>query len=209
MAKFFLVSKFLGPLVGIFICGVFLAACDDPSVDRRAEIEKAIAFSGAPVVPTLNPTQIAIRDREALGFSIVILGTRDFYPDRKNETIPVVVINERETSIFLSQLCNSMLQRQIGEKRWDDIAFGRPCPPSDTQAYQVFPHTQVRVPFEFGKTRPLKDKSWQIPGTYRILLTYFLRCPDAFSGISFCENQSLAQTDPFQIKFDAEGSPTP
>ena len=192
-------------LLGLFL----LAACDNAPVDRAGEINRALAATGFTPVPTINPT---IKAKEALGFSIVIFGIRDYYPDRPGEKITVNLLNERATSIYTSQICGMQLQRAVGnpnDNKWDSIAYGRPCPPNDTKAYRLNPGTAVDISFEFDKTRPLEGKTWWIPGTYRLLLNYFLRCPDAYDTISYCEDQYFAQSDWFQIKIDPGITPTP
>jgi hypothetical protein len=182
---------------------LLLAACGDPPVDRRAAIEQAVAYSGVPPRPTVDPT---VRAREALGFDIIILGIREYFPNRPGEVINVQLQNTRETSIFVSKICHMLLQRQVGkpeDKKWEDIALGRPCPPNDTVVYQIYPHTKIDTPFEFDKTVPLKGKSWLVPGTYRLLLIYYLRCPDAYNTVGACEDQNTAESDPIQINVDS------
>jgi hypothetical protein len=186
---------------------LLLAACGDQPVDRVAEINKAIDYSGAPRFPTVDPT---IKARDALGFNVVILGIRDYYPNRPGEVVDVRLENVRDTSLFLSQLCSERLQHFIPDKNdWEDIAYGRPCPGTDTNAYRLYPGTYVKIPFEFDNTRALKGKSWMVPGTYRLMFTYYLRCPDAYNTIGACEDQHTAGSNEFQIKIDPGITPSP
>jgi hypothetical protein len=194
----------------LMIGGLLLAACGDEPVDRVAEINKALSYSGVSPIPTVDPT---IRAKDALGFSLVIFGIRDYYPTRPGETINLEIHNERDTSIFMSKLCNTILQHQVtgpNGNNWEDIAFGRPCPPTDTVTFQLFPGTNIKAEFVFDRTVPLKGKSWMIPGTYRLMLVYYLRCPDAYNTINTCEDRRLADSDQFQIMLDQlTPSPSP
>lgn len=202
-------AKIMLGLVVLFISLFLLAACgNDAPVDRVAEIDRALKATGYTPLPTINPT---IKAKEALGFSIVIFGIRDYYPDRPGEKVTVNLLNERETSVYMSQICQFILQRAIGDPKanqWEDIAYNRPCPPNDTRTFRLNPGTAIDTSLEFDKTRPLQGKSWYVPGTYRLLLTYYLRCPDAYNTISYCEDRYSAQSDWFQIKIDPGITPS-
>ncbi|MEI6044554.1 MAG: hypothetical protein WCS37_09380 [Chloroflexota bacterium] len=196
-------------LVGLLVGGLLLAACGDVPIDRVAEINKAVGYTGITPLPTIDPT---IRAKEALGFSVVIFGIRDYYPNRPNETINMEIHNERETSIFMSKLCNTLLQHQVSGPNgnsWEDIAYGRACPPTDTLTFQLFPKTAIKAEFTFDRTTPFKGKSWMVPGTYRLMLIYYLRCPDAYNTINTCEDRRYADSNEFQIKLDQLPSPSP
>jgi len=202
MQKSATISKKILLMLLITLSGaILLTACGEVAVDRRAEIEKAVAYTGFTPLPTVDPV---IRAREAFGFSFVIYGIRDYYPTRPGEKITVNLLNERETSFFVSNLCTMLLQRQLDNTTWEDIAFGRPCPPNNTQAFQLYPHTAIEANFVFKDTKPLAGKSWLVEGTYRLLLIYYLRCPDAYNTINYCENKQLAESNYFQLKLDKE-----
>jgi hypothetical protein len=188
-------------LLALWSSTLLLAGCGDPPVDRVAEINNALKATGYTPGPTVDPTKKAL---DAFGFTLAIFGIRDYYPNRSGEKITVNILNQRETSIYASQICAMMLQRQTGPNTWEDIAYGRPCPPTDTNSFRIYPNTAIDISFEFDKTRPLPGKSWNVPGTYHLLFTYYMRCPDAYNTISYCEDQRQYASDSFQIKLDGE-----
>ncbi len=196
-------------LLGVAIAGTILIpkATTERPVQNDA-IETALAATGFTPPPSPQPgTDFQI--------DVVILGKRDYTPAYPGEQINLVLINSRQKSFFVSECDGVILQRftggdpkdkvqQVDNKNWHSVAPGgfKYCGPvSGRDAKQVEPGVKADASFKFDikQTRPFKGESWDIPGLYRLLVTYYLNCPDASLKASDCLDQHSYSSDTFNI----------
>lgn len=208
-------QKILAGLVLVVLFGAVIFLFLQPN-DRtsKEELDKAlgtaVASSGFTPPPSLEPGS-------ELGITLVIFGLRDYIPQRSEEQINFVIVNQRFKSVYVSQCDGILLQRFLGtdfkDKKqtqdlanWESIAPGNIayCGPAGAQAVQVEPGQRADASFKFdrkvrGGTRPFEGKSWDVPGIYRLLVQFYLTCPNNSVMAADCIDKHYGESDYFRL----------
>lgn len=208
-------QKFLAGLVlfVLFIAVVFLFLQSNKPVskeDLTAALNQSISSTGFTPPPSPLPGS-------ELGISLVILGLRDYIPQRSGEQINFVIANQRFKSVFVSRCDGVILQRFIGTNskdksqtsdlsNWESIAPGGApyCGPAGAEGIQVPPGQRADASFIFdrkvrGSTRVYEGKSWDVPGTYRLMVQFYLNCPENSMFATDCIDKRYGESDYFKI----------
>ncbi len=206
-------TKLLAGLVFLLLGGlVILLAVQPQSRPDRAQLDTSLATALAATGFTPGPTRIPGSD---FGVDMVIYGIKDYIPALPDEKVNFVIINKREKSLFVSNCDGVILQRFVGGNindkqqaesldNWESIApAGFPfCGPElGRESRQIPPGARADASFKFDMkaTRPYKDKNWETPGAYRLLVQYYLLCPSGSNKIADCQDKHLAYSDFFRI----------
>lgn len=211
---FTLQMKILTGLAIVVIVGALVALLSQPQEridqdDQRRALETAVASTGFVPPPTPRPGS-------DFGISIGILGAKEYYvPALPDEKVSLVIANTRQRSFWVSNCDGVLLQRfsgtdsndknQTGKaENWETIApggFPFCGPVTGRVARQVGPGVRADATFKFDlrATRPFPNKNWDVPGTYRLLVVYYLRCPSTSDKIVDCEEKNSAESDYFKI----------
>ncbi|HEX2914108.1 MAG TPA: hypothetical protein VH186_25110 [Chloroflexia bacterium] len=210
----------LGAVVLVSVLVILLSQPQDRT-DRRVldnAVGTAVASTGFTPPPTIVPGS-------DFGILLTIFGKKDYLPSRPDEKVQLVISNTRQKSFFISNCDGVVLQRFLGTdpndtsqtgkmENWDTIApggFPFCGPATGRQSRQVEPGVNADATFKFDMkvTRPFNGKSWDVPGTYRLLVTYYLLCPNSSLSIDDCEDKHLAESDYFRIIAVADQPPVP
>ena len=209
-------------LAAVIIAGFVLIQKDyGDSRDKANALGTALAATG------YNPPSTPVPGSD-LEIDVVIGNLRDFTPLFPGEQVNLYLINPRDKSFYVSNCDGVVLQRFTGtdatnktqeatDTNWHTVAPGgfKFCgPATGRQAIQVSPGDRADASFKFDRsqTRPFTGESWDIPGTYRLLVTYYLQCPDATLQVSDCLDQHTQPSDNFKIVAPPAGytpGPTP
>jgi hypothetical protein len=213
--KLTLQQKFLAGLVLVALAAIVGFLLFQPTRyydknDSNEALQTAVAASGFKAPPTPVPgTDISI--------DFIIYGKRDYIPAQSGETINFVIANKRFRSIYVSQCDGVVLQRftgtDINDKKqvegftnWESIApGGMPyCGPAGAEAVQVGPGDRADAAFKFdrtqrGATLPYEGKDWNVPGDYRLLVQYYLNCPQNSRKAADCIDKQFYESEYFKI----------
>lgn len=197
-------------LVVVAALVVILALQPQNQPDRR-EQNNALATALAATGFTAGPTIVPGSD---FGVDLVIYGIKNYVPVIPNEKVTFYINNKRERSLYVSNCDGTILQRFTGSdatnkaqtadvNNWKNIApGGYPyCGPVGHQAVQIPPgaNADASFPFDTKKTRPYQREDWNIPGTYRLLIVYYLLCPSGGQNIDDCTDRHYTWSDTFRI----------
>jgi hypothetical protein len=189
---------------------VLLSVQPQDSLDLRDQnnaLATAMSATGVTPPPTIVPGS-------DFGVDLVIYGIKDYSPVIPGEKVTFYINNKREKSLYVSNCDGTILQRftgtdvtdkaQAGDiNNWENVApGGYPfCGPVGRQPVQVPPgaNADASFPFDTSKTRPYNGEDWNIPGTYRLFLTYYLLCPSGGQSIDDCTDRHYSWSDNFRI----------
>lgn len=175
--------------------------------DQNDAIGTALAATGFTPPPTLLPGS-------DFGVDLVIYGIKNYIPVIPGEKVTFFINNKRDKSLYVSNCDGTILQRFLGTDvtdkaqtsvltNWENVAPGGypSCGPVGPQPVQIPPkaNADASFPFDTSKTRPYNGEDWNIPGSYRLFLTYYLLCPAGGSSIDDCSDRHYSQSDTFQI----------
>ncbi len=198
----------LAVMVGL----VVILALQPTQKPDKAELQQAVSTAlgntGFTPPPTFEPGS-------EFGVSLVIFSIKDYIPALPDEKVTFSIINRRQKSLYVSNCDGIVLQRFLGSDskdkkqaqnfdNWESIAPGgfRFCGPlSGREARRIEPGVSADASFTFSTkvTRPYNGKSWDTPGTYRLLVQYSLTCPNASTKIADCLDPGLAESEYFKI----------
>lgn len=178
----------------------------------RAQLERARGTALASTGFTPPPTAVP---GSAFGVDLALFGARNYAPALQGEKITFIIVNTRQTSLYVSNCDGILLQRFVGtgnpqepkqmnnQDNWETIAPGgfRNCGPlsGGGQARRVEPGAKADASFDFKSTQPYPNKSWDTPGAYRLLMVYYMRCPSSSDKIADCLDKNSAPSNPFQF----------
>ncbi len=197
-------------LIVLTALAVIFFSKPDAQVERttqRNALDTALASTGFTPPPSRPPGS-------DFGIDLVIFGIKDYVPGLPKEQITFQIHNTRDKSLFVGQCDGIVLQRFLGTdiknkdqefdfNNWESIApGGYPfCGPAGSNALQIGPGIKADASFKFdGKaTRPYAGKSWDVSGTYRLLVQYFLYCPSNSLVVADCTDKRLDFSVAFKI----------
>jgi hypothetical protein len=202
------IGLILAGLVGLTI----LLSLQPGQKIERSDMEGAVAT--ALVNTGLTPPPTFVPGSE-FGVDFVIFGIKDYVPVIPNEKINFMIINKRQKSLFISNCDGVILQRFLGtdstDKKqtdnfdnWRSVApggFPYCGPASGREARQIAPGVTADASFKFDtkSTRPFSGENWNIPGTYRLFIQYYLTCPNNTLKVAECIDKGVAESDYFKI----------
>jgi hypothetical protein len=216
--------KMLAGLALVVLVGLVVILAIQPTTKpERRDLEGAVSTALVNTGITPPPTFVPGSD---FGVSFVIFGIKDYIPSLPNEAINLVIINRRAKSLYVSNCDGVILQRFLGTDpkdktqaanmdNWKSVAPGGYAfcgPASGRQGIQIEPGVSADASFKFDKkiTRPFTGESWDIPGTYRLLVQYYLTCPDNTLKIDDCIDKGVSESDYFKIVAPTNnGTPVP
>jgi hypothetical protein len=208
-------QKLLAGLVLIALAGIVGVLLFQPTRyydknDSSEALQTAVAASGFKNPPTAPPGS-------DISIDFIIYGKRDYIPSKSGETINFVIANKRFRSIYVSQCDGIVLQRFMGTNikdkkqvegfdNWESIApGGMPyCGPAGAEAVQVGPGDKADAAFKFdrtqrGATLPYNGKDWNVPGDYRLLVQYYMNCPQNSRKAADCIDKQYYESEYFKI----------
>jgi len=208
----------LAVLVGLVVILAVQPTTKPERQDLEGAVSTALVNTGITPPPTFVPGS-------EFGVSFVIFGIKDYIPALPNEAINFVIINRRAKSLYVSNCDGVLLQRFVGtnpkdktqaanEDNWESIAPGGYAfcgPASGRQGIQIEPGVSADASFKFDKkvTRPFEGEDWNVPGTYRLLVQYYLTCPSNTLKIDDCLDKGVSESDYFKIIAPPTGTPAP
>ena len=196
-------------LAAIIVVGIILQSHD--TIERPAQ-DQAVATALAATGFTPPPTAVPGSD---LQLDVVLINPHDYLPIRTGEQINLILVNARQKSVYVSNCDGVVLERFTGsdvkdnqqtkdDRNWRPIAPGgyRFCGPTAGRlAKQIEPGVRADATFKFDRsqTKPYNGESWDVPGTYRLRVNYFLNCPDASLKAEDCIDARSYTSNNFQI----------